>query len=34
MLKSQWTLKIETHNVFTGKVNKIALSFIDDERLQ
>ena len=33
ILKSQQRLKIEAHNVYTGEVNKIALSSNDDKRL-
>ena len=34
VLKSQQRLRSETHNVYTEKVNKIALSSNDDKRLQ
>ena len=34
MLVSQQRLKSEAHNVYTEKVNKIALSSNDDSRLQ
>ena len=34
ILKSQQRFRIEKHNVFTVKVNKIALSANDDKRIQ
>ena len=34
ILKSQQRLKIEVHNVYTEKINKIALTGNDDKRLQ
>ena len=34
ILKSQQRLKSEAHNVYTEKINKIALSSNDDNRLQ
>ena len=34
LLRSQQKFKSKRHNVFTEKVNKIALSFNDDKRLQ
>ena len=34
MLKSQQKFKSEAHNVYTEKVNKIALSRYDDKRFQ
>ena len=34
LLRSQEKFKSKRHNVFTEKVNKIALSFNDDKRLQ
>ena len=34
ILKSQHRFKSEAHNVFTDKINKIALSCNDDKRLQ
>ena len=34
VLKSQQRFKSERHNVYTEKVNKIALSSNDDKRLQ
>ena len=33
ILKSQQRFKSELHNVYTGKVNKIALSSNDDQRV-
>ena len=34
ILKTQQRFKIERHNAFTEEINKIALSFSDDKRLQ
>ena len=34
ILKSQQIFKSEAHNVYTGEINKIALSSDDDKRLQ
>ena len=34
ILKSQQRFKSEAHNVYTGEINKIALSSNDDKRLQ
>ena len=34
ILKSQQRFKTEAHNVYTGEVNKVALSSNDDKRLQ
>ena len=34
ILKSQQRFKSEAHNVYTGRINKIALSSNDDKRLQ
>ena len=34
MLKSQQRFKSDYHNVYTEKINKIALSSNDDKRLQ
>ena len=34
MLKTQQRFKSERHNVFTEKINKIALSSNDDKRIQ
>ena len=34
ILKSQQRFKSEAHNVYTEKINKIALSSNDDKRLQ
>ena len=33
-MKSQQRFKSERHNVYTGEINKIALSSNDDKRLQ
>ena len=33
-LKSQQGFKSEAHNVYTEEINKIALSYNDDKRLQ
>ena len=32
--RSQFTLKSDHHNVYTEKINKIALSYNDDKRIQ
>ena len=34
MLKSQWRVRIEKHNVFSEDLNKIELSTNDDKRMQ
>ena len=34
MRKSQFTLRSDHHNVYTEKINKIALSSNDDKRIQ
>ena len=34
MLKSHQRFRSETHNIFTGKINKTALSNDDDKRLE
>ena len=34
MLKTQQTFKSERHNAFTEEINKIALNWSDDKRMQ
>ena len=34
LLKSQFTFKIDHHTIYTQKVNKIALNYFDDKRIQ
>ena len=34
MLKTQKTFKSERHNAFTEEINKIALNWSDDKRMQ
>ena len=34
LLRSQFTFKSDHHNIYTQKINKIALNYFDDERIQ
>ena len=34
LLRSQQRFRSKNHNIFTEEVNKIALSVVDDERIQ
>ena len=34
LLKSQFTFKSDHHKIYTQKINKIALNYFDDKRIQ